>query len=75
MADVSDRELRLQWGRIQQMICTIIHQDVCIRSGAFFYGDAPPANDETELRLEMSREDRPFNSLEGCRPFPPRPTT
>ncbi|KAK1605338.1 hypothetical protein QYE76_029011 [Lolium multiflorum] len=40
------------------------------RSGEFFYGYGLPPNDEIELRLEMSRDERPFNSLEGCRPFP-----
>ncbi|KAK1605574.1 hypothetical protein QYE76_029247 [Lolium multiflorum] len=49
------------------------------RSGEFFYGYGLPPNDEIELRLEMSRDERPFNSLEGCRPFPlgvqPDPTT
>ncbi|KAK1666234.1 hypothetical protein QYE76_054393 [Lolium multiflorum] len=70
MADVPDRELRKNWGRIQQLICTIILQDVNNRSGEFFYGYGLPPNDEIELRLEMSRDERPFNSLEGCRPFP-----
>ncbi|KAK1691934.1 hypothetical protein QYE76_008631 [Lolium multiflorum] len=49
------------------------------RSGEFFYGYGLPPNDEIDLRLEMSRDERPFNSLEGCRPFPlgvqPDPTT
>ncbi|KAK1697981.1 hypothetical protein QYE76_014678 [Lolium multiflorum] len=45
------------------------------RSGEFFYGYGLPPNDEIELRLEMSRDERPFNTLEGCRPFPPRRTT
>ncbi|KAK1603656.1 hypothetical protein QYE76_027329 [Lolium multiflorum] len=40
------------------------------RSGEFFYGYGLPPNDEIELRLEMSRDERPFNTLEGCRPFP-----
>ncbi|KAK1604030.1 hypothetical protein QYE76_027703 [Lolium multiflorum] len=40
------------------------------RSGDFFYGYGLPPNDEIEFRLEMSRDERPFNSLEGCRPFP-----
>ncbi|KAK1629083.1 hypothetical protein QYE76_003398 [Lolium multiflorum] len=74
MADVPDREIRKNWGRIQQFICTIILQDVNNRS-EFFYGYGLPPNDEIELRLEMSRDERPFNSLEGCRPFPPRHTT
>ncbi|KAK1663262.1 hypothetical protein QYE76_051421, partial [Lolium multiflorum] len=39
-------------------------------SGEFFYGYGLPPNDEIELRLEMSRDERPFNTLEGCRPFP-----
>jgi hypothetical protein len=75
MADVPDREIRKNWGRIQQFICTIILQDVNNRSGEFFYGYGLPPNDEIDLRLEMSRDERPFNSLEGCRPFPPRRTT
>ncbi|KAK1645350.1 hypothetical protein QYE76_063155 [Lolium multiflorum] len=79
MADVPDREIRKNWGRIQQFICTIILQDVNNRSGEFFYGYGLPPNDEIDLRLEMSRDERPFNSLEGCRPFPlgvqPDPTT
>ncbi|KAK1645358.1 hypothetical protein QYE76_063163 [Lolium multiflorum] len=79
MADVPDREIRKNWGRIQQFICTVILQDVNARSGEFFYGYGLPPNDEIELRLEMSRDERPFNSLEGCRPFPlgvqPDPTT
>ncbi|KAK1693398.1 hypothetical protein QYE76_010095 [Lolium multiflorum] len=49
------------------------------RSGEFFYDYGLPPNDEIELRLEMSRDERPFNTLEGCRPFPlgvqPDPTT
>ncbi|KAK1694605.1 hypothetical protein QYE76_011302 [Lolium multiflorum] len=40
------------------------------RSGEFFYGYGLPPNDEIELRLEMSHDERPFNTLEGCRPFP-----
>ncbi|KAK1647957.1 hypothetical protein QYE76_065762 [Lolium multiflorum] len=75
MADVPDRELRKNWGRIQQFICTIILQDVRDRSGEFFYGYGLPPNDEIELCLVMSHDERPFNSYEGCRPFPPRRTT
>ncbi|KAK1682605.1 hypothetical protein QYE76_043453 [Lolium multiflorum] len=75
MADAPDREIRKNWGRIQQFICTIIVHDVNNRSGEFFYGYGLPPNDEIELRLEMSRDERPFNTLEGCRPFPPRRTT
>ncbi|KAK1684215.1 hypothetical protein QYE76_045063 [Lolium multiflorum] len=75
MADAPDREIRKNWGRIQQFICTVIVHDVNNRSGEFFYGYGLPPNDEIELRLEMSRDERPFNTLEGCRPFPPRRTT
>ncbi|KAK1608672.1 hypothetical protein QYE76_032345 [Lolium multiflorum] len=70
MADAPDREIRKNWGRIQQFICTVIVHDVNKRSGEFFYGYGLPPNDEIELRLEMSRDERPFNTLEGCRPFP-----
>ncbi|KAK1667572.1 hypothetical protein QYE76_055731 [Lolium multiflorum] len=79
MADAPDREIRKNWSRIQQFICTVIVHDVNKRSGEFFYGYGLPPNDEIELRLEMSRDERPFNTLEGCRPFPlgvqPDPTT
>ncbi|KAK1667248.1 hypothetical protein QYE76_055407 [Lolium multiflorum] len=75
MADAPDREIRKNWSRIQQFICTVIVHDVNKRSGEFFYGYGLPPNDEIELRLEMSRDERPFNTLEGCRPFPPRRTT
>jgi hypothetical protein len=74
MADTTDRVLKEKWARIQQIICTIIHQDVCNRYGAFFYGHTLPSNEQIELHLDMSREDMPFNSLEGCRPFPKKPT-
>ncbi|KAK1664319.1 hypothetical protein QYE76_052478 [Lolium multiflorum] len=70
MADAPDREIRKNWSRIQQFICTVIVHDVNKRSGEFFYGYGLPPNDEIELRLEMSRDERPFNTLEGCRPFP-----
>jgi hypothetical protein len=75
LVDATDRQLREEWVRIQQLICTIIHQDFCTRSGVFIYGHILPYNDEVELHLEMSREDRPFNSLKGCLPFPSKPTT
>ncbi|KAK1605587.1 hypothetical protein QYE76_029260 [Lolium multiflorum] len=55
----------------------ILQMQEYIKSGAFFYGYGLPPNEEIDLRLVMSRDERPFNSLEGCRPFPPKqmPTT
>ena len=73
LANATDEELRAEFARIQQTICTIIHKDVCTTGGLFFYGLKPPSNKEIETRLLASRDDRPFNTLEGVRPFPLKP--
>jgi hypothetical protein len=39
----------------------------------FYYGPIPPTNTEIEAHLEMQGNDRPFNTLQGIRPFPPKP--
>ena len=51
---------------------TIIRKDVCTRGGLFFYGHTRPSNEEIETRIMMMRDERPFNTLEGIRPFPPK---
>ena len=73
LANTTDEELRAEFARIQQTIGTIIHKDVCNSAGLFFYGHTPPCNDDVEVLLSMSRDGKPFNMLEGCRPFPPKP--
>jgi len=59
-------------GRIQQLIATIIKKDVINGEGLFFYGFKQPSNDEVASRLKMQCDERPFMTLEGSRPFPPK---
>ena len=73
LANASDADLRAEFFRIQQTIATIIHKDVCTKGGMFFYGLTPPSNADIETRLMLSRDERPFNTLDGVRPLPPRP--
>ena len=73
LANCTDADLRLEFYRIQQKLARIEHKDVCTTGGLFFYGLKPPSNKEIETRLLASRDDRPFNTLEGVRPFPPKP--
>ena len=72
MANANSAEIRAEFRRIQRTICTIIKKDVCTAGGLFFYGHTRPSNDEIETRLMMMRDERPFNTLEGIRPFPPK---
>ena len=73
MSEATDSEIRQEFGRIQQTIARIIWKDVLDRDGVFFAGRAPPPNDEILDRVVMQGDHRPFNSLDGCRPFPPLP--
>jgi hypothetical protein len=72
-ANASDADVRLEIYRIQQKIAQIIHRDVCSREGVFYYSPIPPTNTEIEARLEMQGDGRPFNTLLGIHPFPPKP--
>ena len=72
MANANSAEIRAEFRRIQRMICTTIRKDVCTRGGLFFYGHTRPSNEEIETHLMMMRDERPFNTLEGIRPFPPK---
>jgi hypothetical protein len=67
----TDDQLREEFARIQRMIATILFQDV-IRRGRIFHQMKQLNKDNIETVLKMSRDFRPFNSLEGYRPFPPR---
>lgn len=73
MAETSDAYIRAQFRRIQRKICTIIHSDVTTRGGTFFPGHLPPSNHDIQTRLLVQRDMRTFNTLEGIRPFPPKP--
>ena len=72
MANANSAELRAEFRRIQRMICTIIKKDFCTTGGLFFYGHTWPSNEEIETRIMMMRDERPFNTLDGIRPFPPK---
>ena len=74
MADLKDEELRGHFRRVQRRIATIVQRDVVRKGGLFFYDSKPLSNYEVESRLVASCDERPFNSLEGVRPFPPRPS-
>ena len=73
IADWTDAQIRQNFSRIQQTIARIIWKDVLDRDGVFFAGRAPPPNDEILDRVVMQGDHRPFNSLDGCLPFPPLP--
>lgn len=73
MSDTTDKEVRTEFHRIQRKICTILQSDVNTRGGIFFYGHAPPSNHDIQVRLRDQRDGRTFNTLEGIRPFPPKP--
>lgn len=73
LANAPDAEVRAEWRIIQRQIATIIQHDVCTAGGLFFYGHMRPTNADIESRLEACRDRRTFNTLEGVRPFPPKP--
>ena len=68
--DSTDYVIRAEFRYIQNMIARIIMCDVLDQDGQFYYGLQPPANADIERRLSYSGDDRPFNSLNGCEPFP-----
>lgn len=69
-ADASDDVLRREFYRIQQQLATIIYKDVCTDHGDFYGG--PQSREDVETRLEKQGDIRPFNTLGGTRPLPPR---
>lgn len=73
MANAPSERVRDEFRHIQRQIATIIKQDVCTSGGLFFAGHARPTNADIESRYEACRDRRPFNTLEGIRPFPPKP--
>jgi hypothetical protein len=71
--NASDADVQLEIYRIQQKIAQIIHRDVYSTEGVFYYDPIPPTNTKIEARLEMQGDGRTFNTLQGIRPFPPKP--
>ena len=71
--DIADAEVRAEFRAIQRLISTIIYRDV-LKQGGLFHHLLEPSKMEIENRLEVSRDERTFNTLEGVLPFPPRKT-
>ena len=75
ISDWDDATIRQNFGRIQNTISRIIYRDVLERNGIFFRPGGPPPNHEILERIIAQGDVRPFNSLEGALPFPPKPKT
>ena len=73
MVNAPSEKVRDEFRQIQRQIATIIQQDVCTKGGMFFPGHVRPTNADIESRYEACRDRRPFNTLEGIHPFPPKP--
>ena len=74
LADASDAHIRVKFGRIQSTIVEIIYGDILHRDGVFHPGNrGPPPNRDIEIRVVSQGDHRPFMSLEGALPFPPKP--
>ena len=65
-------DVRDEFHLIHQKIAMIIQKDVCSKEGLFYYGDVPPSNEEIATRLDVQGDERPFNTLKGVLPFPPK---
>ena len=73
MANASDATIRKEFARIEQDLAGIICRDVSRGGGIFHLNRKPTSNTVIETLIEQQGDYRPFNSLEGCRPFPPKP--
>jgi len=72
LANGSAAQIRAAFRSIQRDIARIIHEEVTRKGGLFYNTGIPPKNAEIEGRLAAAYENRPFNSLEGVLPFPPK---
>ena len=75
MANGLDEYVRDEFRHIQRKICTVLTKDVLARDGLFHAGLTRPTNREIELRYNAIGDLRLHNTLEGVRPFPPKPWT
>ena len=75
MAKTTDADTTQEFALIQKTFASIIVNDVCRDEppGLFYYQGATPSNVDLENRIALQCDDRPFNSLNGCQPFPPKP--
>ena len=73
LRDTTDADVRAEFRAIQRTISTILWRDVLIKGGLFHHA-VTPSKQEIETCLEMSCDERTFNTLDGVRPFPPRET-
>jgi hypothetical protein len=64
--------LPAEFGRIQQTIATVIQQDVVCKDGIFFNGLRGMTNEVIEGILAAQCDERPFMTLQGVLPFPPK---
>lgn len=64
--------LPAEFGRIQQTIATIIQMDVICKDGIFSNGLREMSNKVIEGILAAQCDERPFVTLDGVRPFPPK---
>ena len=71
LANITDRDLRQEIYRIQDKIAQLIHTDVLNKEGMFYYGPRPPTKDDIKVCLDLQRDGRKFNTLEGVLLFPP----
>ena len=73
LCDTNDPQaIPAEFGRIQQKIATIIQQDVVVKDGIFFSAHVAMTKEVVEGILEAQCDDRPFMTLKGCQPFPPK---
>ena len=77
MAKTTDADITQEFALIQKTFASIIVNDVCRDepSGLFYYQGATPSNVDLENRIALQYDDRPFNSLNGCQLFPPKPVS
>ena len=73
ISEWSDGQIKENFGRIQQTVARIIYRDVLGRDGVFFRAGGPPPNHKILESIIAQGDLRPFNSLEGALPFPPKP--
>ena len=73
MTEATDEQHREKFCRIQNTIATTIVRDVLPKEGLFYNGNVHLPNAEVEKRSEDQGDYRPFNTLDGHKPFPPKP--
>jgi hypothetical protein len=75
LAKTTDADITQEFALIQKSFAAIIVRDVCRDTppGLFYYQGATPSNVDLQNRIAQQCDYRPFNSLNGSEPFPPKP--